>query len=1781
VTSEDFEDAEEGKAYSVEVTDGNGCVHFAETPEVEQLPPLSLELSSVSGACPGLSNGAVEVVANGGAPPYQFQWSNGANTTLGELNGLLAGSYSVTVTDDDECNSTLSFVIEGASLPAISVLEQAAPSCAGSTDGRIVIDVAPTAAYNIVWNNGTVGPEQDQVGAGAYTVSVSSASSCEASLTVMLEDPAPLQANVTAVTSASCANANDGTVALSVSGGVPPYTYEWSGGTTASSIITGLLPGGYEITVTDDNQCTTSLSAQVQTGNPPELNWVFANNVTCANGPDGALSVGVEGGNAGYDFEWWSPDYPQFTSTGLLATSLPAGTYCVEATHQVFGCTASGCYTLELEPAQSALPYLRQVEVSVARQDGTLLKIYSGTWVKGAGCYYYDADDNAVITDEAFNLINAGQPVAVEAKANVPLNSLSLLIDGAADIGLVPSGNGVEWINLDQALSQQLITGGIIDYTLRFEGEDQAGNGLLDMRALSEDLSLCTELPGLQGDCTWSPVPVQGVDDVHHLQKICFESNALQLSATSVSSGCDGSITVHTNAPGPSVITLSGAGTTTTLTVNQSMYLFSGLCQGVYTVTLLDDNGCEQEQTIEVGGCTVITGQPLLTPVSSCTQSDGSIAIPLEGLQGGEPPYSLQWSNGATGPLNDGLSVGSYSVTITDANGCASDFTFTIGQESPNGNTFMVEVIEVVDDVDNSCSGSITVDVFYSGSTVRLNLSGPGAPWQNIELHEPNWPDPVDQTYTFTGLCAGDYEIIASYTHGLLGCNLDLGATVESCPGFALNPGASLRKPSSCIIDDGMIEIPEPALSGGTPPFIWHWSNGSMHPGGISGLSTGVYSVSIVDANGCSIVEVFDLSLPSDALAAEITQVIQPSGTQEGGCDGRIKVTGAAGLTVELFELPGGLPVAYTVPASGVLNLEGLCIGDYRLVLSDDGKCEKEELISLTGCSGIQAPIYNVVNPSDCSASDGALYPVTAPEGGIAPYTQQLVLLDKNGSPTTIYYITTNHNGAAFHNLPEGTYIYIIQDSQGCTFREEIEIIGDNSPMFAIYDDQPFVVPECEGEMNGEILFYVALGSGPFNGFDISYQYNDGAWVDVQGAEGGLVTLDNLASGLYLFRIAVPGSECTLEELVYVWERPSEGELKLSETVPIVTEKSCPFQETGQVIVTVQGGNPPYRVTLLGPGGPSDFYFAETAMEGPEAYVATFTGLGPGGYTVYRVTDDCDRPIMPGVTANVGEYPEMVFSEQVESCCPGFSDLELTVTGGTPPFEYDWENGVTVPFLENVDAGEYEVKVTDSEGCYQERTFTVEDIGPPTVTIDALIGYACDYERNGEQVGNIGALQAIVSGGLPLNSSMNSEGCGINFGSTSETPYQFQWSTGDATELVSKLEAGSYSLSVTDGCGTHVSQASIQRETVVERPFGYLEGTDGSTCWNELNCGDNRLDVFWGNHHQINSNDMLGNNGECNLQIDCINGSVINIPPFYATESFFWDDFSECTCKRKETCTINQTWQDQISTILNGQVYAPSMPILLNYEDSGTFDEPATISNTGGVGESENCLSCERELTMECGDNPEPCPKCELDPGFFGDDADGDCILDDDDPCPNIGPGDCPNGVDFDPNTGCCNYCPDENGNNCPPNIEYDPSTGCCDLCPEEGEENCEDGEEFDPESGCCDSARPGGGKTAETQFLEGIDSSPSKNGKFAVYPAPFSSFLQLEYQDLGFENTGKVYISLLNSLGMRVYSHSYQEVFEQGTLSITSLSHLPSGIYWLEVAIEGQPPQLFKCIKQ
>lgn len=103
--------------------DGNGCVYFVEIFEVEQLLLFFLELLLVLGVCFGLSNGVVEVVVNGGVLFYQFQWSNGVNIIVGELNGLLVGSYLVMVIDDDECNSMFSFVIEGVSLLVIFVLE--------------------------------------------------------------------------------------------------------------------------------------------------------------------------------------------------------------------------------------------------------------------------------------------------------------------------------------------------------------------------------------------------------------------------------------------------------------------------------------------------------------------------------------------------------------------------------------------------------------------------------------------------------------------------------------------------------------------------------------------------------------------------------------------------------------------------------------------------------------------------------------------------------------------------------------------------------------------------------------------------------------------------------------------------------------------------------------------------------------------------------------------------------------------------------------------------------------------------------------------------------------------------------------------------------------------------------------------------------------------------------------------------------------------------------------------------------------------------------------------------------------------------------------------------------------------------------------------------------------------------------------------------------------------------------------------------------------------------
>lgn len=1731
-TADVYENASAGVAYQVAVTDATGCTFIEPAPDVLQLPPLSLLVQSTASACAGTSTGSAALDADGGKPPYVFSWSTGASTDQGVLGGLAPGNYSVTVTDAAGCFAEAAFSVSEAEPPLVSVGQETLPSCSGASDGSIELAVAPVGAYSVVWDNGQSGLGLLDVPAGTYTASVTSGAGCTVVFSASLAEPGPLAVSVDYVVPASCAAIADGVVRLEVLGGTPPYVYSWDGGSGSSSVISGLSTGAHDISVEDSMGCSESISVFVPAGAPPALSF-GSSGVTCENGPDGSVFVNVAGGAGGYTFNWWSTDYPDFSATGPVLSGLPAGTYCVEALSSE-GCGSTACHTLELQSSKEH-PYLKEVKVSV--QDpasGSLVPIYIGRWKKGAGCIFYEAEESVEITDEAFAWIDAGQPLVVEAVSSQPMVGLSLSVQGSS-VNMNPNNPALNiWGGL---LIGGIIENGLIDVRLHFTGMGTNGLPLLDLRAMSNDLSECAALPEQQGDCTFLPLPQVGVDDVHHLQKQCFSEHEMTVAAVAYAAqgDCNGSVTLALPSPSlPSQLVMTGSGQQSAVVGANSEYTFGGLCPGTYVFAAEDANGCGQEVTVEVGSCGDFTVLPIIANATACDAEDGSIVLPQEGLSGGMPPYRFVWSNGAEGESNSGLSPGMYSVTMTDALGCSAVFSYTIGQESASpygGNDFLVDIVGIVDDTDNSCNGSITVSVFYTGFSVRLNLTGPGAPWQNVELTSP-WPDPVDQSYTFDGLCAAEYTIAASYEYVGKKCVIPLFAEVEACPGFSLAEGTTILKPSGCGSSDGSISLPSPALLGGAAPYIWQWSTGAQSSVGISNLSAGHYGLTVVDANGCSLVRSFDLSLPSDASTYEVVE-IRPAKAGE-GCSGEILIAGVPGMSVQVALFPETLD--YLIPSSGELLVTGLCPGDYTLTFSDEAGCEHTEQVSISACGELSLPaLINLQPPSDCGATDGAIGFTDSPSGGTPPYMQYLI--DETGNTVQM---TTVGGYSDFHSLAEGSYTYLVEDSEGCSNKQEIEVVSQSTPTLMFFDE-PLSTPECEGLANGTIGFYVGTGQGA-TVFSVSMTHTNSDMpspVSTIFESGSLVVLDGLVWGDYEFVIQVPGSGCHLEFSVYVEEIPSEGVFQMSGAEPVTAKKSCPFQPTGEIGIMLEGGNPPYRAAISGPGG-FKFAFSSTA----DPYLIPFGGLPAGTYTIVRLSDDCDREIDPADLPPpivIESFPEMEFTAQIAVCCPGLSDIAVSVAGGTLPYSYAWSNGAATAALADIDAGNYALTVTDSEGCFQSEAYSVDAIAPFEVSMAQGISYACDYVRsNGLDAGNIGQIViGSISGGMPLGSSQNVPGCGYNQGvSANFGNYRVQWSNGvQGEEAITGLAPGDYRLSVTDGCTERTFDFAIYEQDVVEgRAFGTESGAPETTCWNEVTCGAFIVDAVWGGVRNIDRPALEDDSGDCGVDIVCENNRVIWLPGTIDDEGvglgdqLYKDGNGKCKCENRKRCTIGTDYEDRVVYTVNVEGVSNEtfgVEIISVYEEE-TFTDPletSIVDNAHSVSGSD-CNS----------------PSC--DPNLEG------CVFQDSIKCTGAA----------DPEAlGVCVECRPQTRDDCPENYVFDECTGCCVVVALARKPSRHQQSAHAKAGGSADGQEGGSGFRARH------------------YPNPFHTSLSLELYAL---YDAQAEIKLFNALGVEAVSTTFGLSAGDNRLELAGLSGLPPGIYWLRVRLPGEQPITLRAIK-
>jgi gliding motility-associated-like protein len=336
--------------YTILVTDTNGCTATAQE-DIAEPTALNINTNVTHESCNIGNDGSITTSVSGGTPlatgDYNYIWSNIEITS--DITGLSGDTYTVTVTDANACTATATEVINSPNGPTIISAIPTNVSCATSTNGAITVTALPgndpIATYE--WSTTPIQTmtTATDLSPGVYTVTVTDTGGCGVTTTATVDAPPILVEAIPAVTTTPlCLGDGDGTITLNIGGGVEPYNYDWSNGSTgpAFNTLTNLIAGTYTVTVIDANLCELAISGIVVL-DPPAINVLFQNiqPVSCfgAVSPncDGEATVSASGGlSTTYTFTWDNGE----TSTGLSSTAfqLCQGNHAVTVTDMA-GCT--------------------------------------------------------------------------------------------------------------------------------------------------------------------------------------------------------------------------------------------------------------------------------------------------------------------------------------------------------------------------------------------------------------------------------------------------------------------------------------------------------------------------------------------------------------------------------------------------------------------------------------------------------------------------------------------------------------------------------------------------------------------------------------------------------------------------------------------------------------------------------------------------------------------------------------------------------------------------------------------------------------------------------------------------------------------------------------------------------------------------------------------------------------------------------------------------------------------------------------------------------------------------------------------------------------------------------------------------------------------------------------------------------------------------------------------------------------------------------------------------
>ncbi|MFH1321411.1 MAG: T9SS type A sorting domain-containing protein, partial [Bacteroidota bacterium] len=996
-----------------------------------------------------------------------------------------------------------------------------------------------------------------------------------------------------------------------------------------------------------------------------------------------------------------------------------------------------------------------------------------------------------------------------------------------------------------------------------------------------------------------------------------------------------------------------------------------------YTVLVTDANGCTDNDTI------IITQPNALFIIISGTDltcnggNDGAVDLTVSG---GTIPYTYVWSNGDSIQDPSGIPAGSYTITVTDANGCMDIDGTTISEPPPLALTFTTNSPVC----NGSCDGTATA-IATLGSLPYNYI------WDNGQI-----------TPTATGLCAG--------THGITvidndNCSISGNAILNDPVELTINVSSS---DASCGNADGNASV---SISSGTPPYSYQWSSGDTLSTADS-LASGIYIVTVTDNNSCSN---FSAVTISDAGGATLNINSVTQVTCHGSSDGAIDINVSGGTAPYTYAWSNG---------STSEDINNLVAGPYEINVTDANNCLSANSIIITEPDFL---ILNVTTTdANCASSDGGA--TVNVSGGTGVYT---------------YSWSSGGTGTAETGLTSGVYIVTVTDANGC-IKSAAAAISDIGGATVIVDS---IVDVGCGGAGGSVYISVTGGTAPYsynwsNADTTEDMINDSAGiydVFVTDAGGCIATASAAISEIPLSAQSiclVTVDSITGRNLV-VWDKVSGQSFNIykesTQSGVYYLIGNVPFADLSEFVDTLS--NPlqrswRYKISVLDAcGNESDLSQMHKTMhltinEGLGGTINLiwdhYEGFTFFTYYIYRYTTstgweaidsipnnltsytDFAPPIgnlfyqvlvkSPGVCTSTAKAKDYNSSKSNTSSISGAVALSVTTTttvatfgncdgsatvtasGGTPPYTYLWDdpNSQTTQAATGLCAGNYSVTVFDANGDSIVASVTVTE-SPATLS-------AVTTSTNASQGNCDGTATVTASGGVP--------------------PYTYLWddSLSQTTTIAGSLCAGNYNVTVFDSIGdsivasvtvgesiapmsattttTNASQGNCDGDATVTPcggvpPYTYQwdasAGSQADSTATGLCAGNYDVTVYDTNGDSIVASVIVGETGGPLMTAmtysdasygNCDGTANVSVSGGYPPYTFLWDDtlgqttaMADSLCPGTYTVTAtDSSGSTTADTVIISELPEPmSVTTTTTNASQGNCDGDATVTPSGGV----------------------------------------------------------------------------------------------------------------------------------------------------------------------------------------------------------------------------------------